>query len=121
MASWNSTTPMAASSPAISSWSSRLSRRASRLSRRASRRSEEHTSELLSLRHLVCRLLLEKKNARAHLVHILHRQGVRSLTNRCGLHYDLALGIWRHDRTTPGVALSGEAGTSCYQARSARR
>src|SRR5947199_4748192 len=34
------------------------------LSRGASRtlRSEEHTSELQSLRHLVCRLLLEKKN-----------------------------------------------------------
>src|SRR5438045_4853744 len=30
-------------------------------SRRVSR-SEEHTSELQSLRHLVCRLLLEKKN-----------------------------------------------------------
>src|SRR5205814_8849435 len=29
---------------------------------RAGRRSEEHTSELQSLRHLVCRLLLEKKN-----------------------------------------------------------
>src|SRR5258705_5851245 len=28
---------------------------------RASLRSEEHTSELQSLRHLVCRLLLEKK------------------------------------------------------------
>src|SRR5437899_7128166 len=32
----------------------------SRTSRRAAR-SEEHTSELQSLRHLVCRLLLEKK------------------------------------------------------------
>src|ERR1039458_6898972 len=30
--------------------------------RSARRRSEEHTSELQSLRHLVCRLLLEKKN-----------------------------------------------------------
>src|ERR1035438_10849824 len=30
--------------------------------RRALTRSEEHTSELQSLRHLVCRLLLEKKN-----------------------------------------------------------
>src|SRR5262245_53285140 len=30
--------------------------------RRSARRSEEHTSELQSLRHLVCRLLLEKKN-----------------------------------------------------------
>src|SRR5258705_7981230 len=29
--------------------------------RRRGRRSEEHTSELQSLRHLVCRLLLEKK------------------------------------------------------------
>src|SRR5437899_8135322 len=29
---------------------------------RLDRRSEEHTSELQSLRHLVCRLLLEKKN-----------------------------------------------------------
>src|SRR5437899_8981513 len=27
-------------------------------------RSEEHTSELQSLRHIVCRLLLEKKNSR---------------------------------------------------------
>src|SRR5437899_10151205 len=29
---------------------------------REEKRSEEHTSELQSLRHLVCRLLLEKKN-----------------------------------------------------------
>src|SRR5262245_63931500 len=29
-------------------------------------RSEEHTSELQSLRHLVCRLLLEKKNSELH-------------------------------------------------------
>src|SRR5437899_4204842 len=34
-------------------------------SRRA--RSEEHTSELQSLRHLVCRLLLEKKEKVLHL------------------------------------------------------
>src|SRR5205814_10221926 len=31
----------------------------------AKRRSEEHTSELQSLRHLVCRLLLENKNIRS--------------------------------------------------------
>src|SRR5947199_2971592 len=37
---------------------------------KAQLRSEEHTSELQSLRHLVCRLLLEKKNA----------SGVRSST-----------------------------------------
>src|SRR5947199_545984 len=29
-------------------------------------RSEEHTSELQSLRHLVCRLLLEKKKKHSH-------------------------------------------------------
>src|ERR1035441_5832270 len=32
-------------------------------------RSEEHTSELQSLRHLVCRLLLEKKNYRWTMGH----------------------------------------------------
>src|SRR5205814_8892172 len=36
-------------------------RRLSTPSHRLARRSEEHTSELQSLRHLVCRLLLEKK------------------------------------------------------------
>src|SRR5262245_62861818 len=36
-------------------------------------RSEEHTSELQSLRHLVCRLLLEKKNkGRAYTRQISH-------------------------------------------------
>src|SRR5262245_63343968 len=33
------------------------------------RRSEEHTSELQSLRHLVCRLLLEKKKKKADCMH----------------------------------------------------
>src|SRR5262245_63139023 len=33
------------------------------------RRSEEHTSELQSLRHLVCRLLLEKKNRTHGMLH----------------------------------------------------
>src|SRR5437899_3521391 len=32
-------------------------------------RSEEHTSELQSLRHLVCRLLLEKKKIKQENVH----------------------------------------------------
>src|SRR5258705_4805911 len=40
-------------------WRERLRLAAAR--RRRSLRSEEHTSELQSLRHLVCRLLLEKK------------------------------------------------------------
>src|SRR5262245_64588460 len=39
----------------------RALRRGERLYSSKRRRSEEHTSELQSLRHLVCRLLLEKK------------------------------------------------------------
>src|SRR5205814_5783206 len=34
--------------------------------RKEAQRSEEHTSELQSLRHLVCRLLLEKKKNKEH-------------------------------------------------------
>src|ERR1035438_10631511 len=34
--------------------------------KQAWKRSEEHTSELQSLRHLVCRLLLEKKKKQEH-------------------------------------------------------
>src|SRR5207253_5596767 len=34
-------------------------------------RSEEHTSELQSRGHLVCRLLLEKKNQNQHLIGVL--------------------------------------------------
>src|SRR5258705_7328200 len=41
-------------------------------------RSEEHTSELQSLRHLVCRLLLEKKNKKNKRANV----GIkRTLTN----------------------------------------
>src|SRR5262245_63450546 len=40
-------------------------RRKTRVRRLA--RSEEHTSELQSLRHLVCRLLLEKKKEETHI------------------------------------------------------
>src|SRR5262245_64473516 len=35
-------------------------------------RSEEHTSELQSLRHLVCRLLLEKKKKHNHKSYLIH-------------------------------------------------
>src|SRR5437899_4922400 len=41
-------------------------------SARAPSRSEEHTSELQSLRHLVCRLLLEKKKSQVRVTpHLL--------------------------------------------------
>src|ERR1035438_1306799 len=51
-------------------------------------RSEEHTSELQSLRHLVCRLLLEKKNG-----HQILRRLKRNPLGRCLV------------RTQPGCAL----------------
>src|SRR5689334_24199477 len=45
------------------------------LRRRRGRRSEEHTSELQSQFHLVCRLLLEKKNnKKPHIGHKLISQ-----------------------------------------------
>src|SRR2546429_5898164 len=47
--------------------------------RRGARRSEEHTSELQSRLHLVCRLLLEKKKKDAASIRDLH---IRSLTSR---------------------------------------
>src|SRR5258705_2142526 len=37
-------------------------------------RSEEHTSELQSLRHLVCRLLLENKEIRRLVMYVLTEQ-----------------------------------------------
>src|SRR5437899_4124096 len=46
-------------------------------SRRCWRRSEEHTSELQSLRHLVCRLLLEKKKKKRE-----NRQRLKTGTSR---------------------------------------
>src|SRR2546429_3691547 len=42
------------------------------MKRAAPERSEEHTSELQSRLHLVCRLLLEKKNKQAHQSHSPH-------------------------------------------------
>src|ERR1035438_9671896 len=44
---------------------------------RADPRSEEHTSELQSLRHLVCRLLLEKKSHRPSLAGFKRYRDIR--------------------------------------------
>src|SRR3712207_8328231 len=49
----------------------RRTRTTSRTTTRTTRRSEEHTSELQSRQHLVCRLLLEKKTD-LHVEDILH-------------------------------------------------
>src|SRR5436853_1675046 len=53
------------------------------------RRSEEHTSELQSLRHLVCRLLLEKKKktsgkeGRADMRHLLNQTSTKQTVEDC--------------------------------------
>src|SRR5207253_8431410 len=56
----------------------RLARLAERVPARRARRSEEHTSELQSRGHLVCRLLLEKKNK--HKVHQMKMTAAISCT-----------------------------------------
>src|SRR5262245_62618386 len=52
-------------------------------------RSEEHTSELQSLRHLVCRLLLEKKNETAD---VRRRDEDVVMTRQ-------VIGVWRAQKT----------------------
>src|SRR5258705_9256967 len=60
---------------------------------RKAKRSEEHTSELQSLRHLVCRLLLEKKkkinhmNAPRQLTALLHVSNVYDPISRFVLSF----------------------------------
>src|SRR5690625_966833 len=57
--------------------------------RRAAGRSEEHTSELQSRGHLVCRLLLEKKNiyrfVEKFLVILCVSVGLRTKRERCNI------------------------------------
>src|SRR5205814_4982281 len=69
----------------------RLSRRHARHRPGRLRRSEEHTSELQSLRHLVCRLLLEKKKNTQINVHTFV-QKTQKLTTMAGINntYDNA-------------------------------
>src|SRR2546429_2123783 len=49
-------------------------------------RSEEHTSELQSRLHLVCRLLLEKKNSKVHSV----ADRVRIIHSSCALSSEVS-------------------------------
>src|SRR5437899_3798189 len=59
--SWERDRELARERPEIKPMASRAALHATRLRGNSPWRSEEHTSELQSLRHLVCRLLLEKK------------------------------------------------------------
>src|SRR3989442_4959700 len=60
-------------------------------------RSEEHTSELQSRPHLVCRLLLEKKKKKANYSYA-HSRAFSALTRHDGLSIVL------HKRTRPNLA-----------------
>src|SRR5205809_4823708 len=51
----------------LSSFKRTLRRRSTAFRMKEERRSEEHTSELQSRLHLVCRLLLEKKKKKNHI------------------------------------------------------
>src|SRR2546422_7016269 len=51
-------------------------------SRETMRRSEEHTSELQSRLHLVCRLLLEKKKTQNNLTPLVINTNLRSNTDQ---------------------------------------
>src|SRR5262245_62442803 len=62
-------------------------------SRRGSARSEEHTSELQSLRHLVCRLLLEKKKKKTNQNLRKNKTNRRMMKTQSVSHQD------RYDRT----------------------
>src|SRR5258705_1895218 len=58
-------------------------------------RSEEHTSELQSLRHLVCRLLLEKKKDKTDTQSIRYSVSTRRMTPLQCRGY----GVWRCSET----------------------
>src|ERR1035438_6077338 len=63
-------------------------------------RSEEHTSELQSLRHLVCRLLLEKKE-RLTLIRIRARDFIHnSSRSDCHIHFGAATWVFCNIRRT---------------------
>src|SRR5258707_4934939 len=52
-------------------------------------RSEEHTSELQSRQYLVCRLLLEKKKKKNHILHTLLEQAQTSQDPVVSIHRPL--------------------------------
>src|SRR5437899_5975550 len=70
-------------------------------------RSEEHTSELQSLRHLVCRLLLEKKK---HIFGSPMLQG-----DSAGLFYDYNTDLYYRRASTPCCA-AAFCLLTCYHA-----
>src|SRR2546429_5265917 len=69
----------------------------------AANRSEEHTSELQSRLHLVCRLLLEKKNTNANLMGVL-QEAIGALN--CSFRSGRVTGNSSRHRRTAATGLS---------------
>src|SRR5262245_9788930 len=70
-------------------------------------RSEEHTSELQSLRHLVCRLLLEKKQHTSSLQSLRHRVCRHLIEKKKDTHHDLTndnQSLEHHDYSSTSAA-----------------
>src|SRR2546429_874605 len=71
-------------------------------------RSEEHTSELQSRLHLVCRLLLEKKNHRLGAISTRRRQRRTPILRRSGL-------VWNPLCSRPLTMLNSSCPSSSTQ------
>src|SRR5437870_10098595 len=87
----------------------RRSSRASSSCGASSRRSEEHTSELQSRGHLVCRLLLEKKKKKTCHVTILPRLYYKSHNSTC------VLSVFRSCTPPPPIISSPQPHSSLAQ------
>src|SRR5256884_5262075 len=81
---------IARSSPPKASWTC--------LSRRRLMRSEEHTSELQSRLHLVCRLLLEKKK-KIKLLIVHEKSKIKIIILRQDLHIPKEITLCIHQRS----------------------
>src|SRR5262245_64694949 len=78
-------------------------------------RSEEHTSELQSLRHLVCRLLLEKKKELLAALTVTRNGGDSPLLNQMLARLTLTSG------TGPGTAITAQITTRTAAMRNNHR
>src|SRR5262245_63193115 len=96
---WKAACSISTASPSTALWSrsGNVMRKASTTIRVSRARSEEHTSELQSLRHLVCRLLLEKKknqeNTRANGVERRHRHTEKELEQQGDKYIDQLMSV----------------------------
>src|SRR5258708_24827184 len=84
----------------LNAWMTRSRRRPGRVCRNGfAARSEEHTSELQSPDHLVCRLLLEKKNMRQPVLFIGASQKFECSRTRAGhFKYSISLPAQKNEK-----------------------